>query len=202
MKNKVCYIADNDNKVEGKERRVLSDLYTSCRKKMSFKEVKAEELNLNPFVKIGTDWLLITAGNEENYNTMTACWGAMGVMWGKNAVTIYIRPQRYTKEFVDKEGRFTLSVLGEAYREALTYCGKVSGRDADKMKEAGITPYPVEGTVGVSEAELILVCRTMYRDTIKPECFDEQEHDQKWYPAKDYHTMYIAEVEKVLVKDC
>ena len=68
---------------------------------MGFKEVKAEELTMNPFTKIGKEWLLITAGNEEKCNTMTASWGAMGVMWGKNAVTVYIRPQRYTKEFVD-----------------------------------------------------------------------------------------------------
>ena len=61
----------------------------------------------------------------------TASWGAMGVMWGKNAVTVYIRPQRYTKEFVDREDTFTISVLGEEYRKALNYCGKVSGKDAD-----------------------------------------------------------------------
>ena len=61
---------------------------------MSFREVKAEELTMNPFTKIGKEWLLITAGNEEKCNTMTASWGAMGVMWGKNAVTVYIRPQR------------------------------------------------------------------------------------------------------------
>ena len=94
---------------------------------MSFKEVKAEELTMNPFTKIGKEWLLITAGNEEKCNTMTASWGAMGVMWGKNAVTVYIRPQRYTKEFVDREDTFTISVLGEEYRKALNYCGRVSG---------------------------------------------------------------------------
>ena len=88
---------------------------------MSFREVKAEELTMNPFTKIGKEWLLITAGNEEKCNTMTASWGAMGVMWGKNAVTVYIRPQRYTKEFVDREDTFTISVLGEKYRKALNY---------------------------------------------------------------------------------
>ena len=58
---------------------------------MSFREVKAEELTMNPFTKIGKEWLLITAGNEEKCNTMTASWGAMGVMWGKNAVTVFKR---------------------------------------------------------------------------------------------------------------
>lgn len=168
---------------------------------MSFKEIKAEELTMNPFTKIGKEWLLITAGNEEKCNTMTASWGSMGVMWGKNAVTIYIRPQRYTKEFVDREETFTISVLPEQYRKALNYCGTVSGKGIDKIKEAGLTPCFVEGTAGIAEAEMVMVCRKMYHDDIKPECFDETANDGKWYPEKDYHTMYIAEVVKVLVKE-
>ncbi len=170
-------------------------------KEMSFKEVKAEELEMNPFKKIGKEWLLITAGDETKCNTMTASWGAMGVMWGKNAVTVYLRPQRYTKEFVDREELFTISVLPEKYRKALNYCGTVSGREGDKIKDAGLTPYPVDGTIGISEADMIMVCKKMYHDTIKPECFDAKENDGKWYPDKDYHTMYIAEVVKVLVKE-
>ena len=168
---------------------------------MSFREVKPEELTMNPFTKIGKECLLITAGNEEKCNTMTASWGAMGVMWGKNAVTVYIRPQRYTKEFVDREETFTISVLGEDYRKALNYCGTVSGKGIDKITEAGLTPYFVDGTAGIQEADMIMVCKKMYHDTIKPECFDETENDTKWYPQKDYHTMYIAEIQKVLVRE-
>lgn len=168
---------------------------------MKFKEVKIEELSFNPFTKIGKEWLLITAGNEKKCNTMTASWGAMGELWGKHVVTTYIRPQRYTKEFVDKEGMFTISVLGEKYRPALAYCGKVSGREEDKMAASGITPFYVDGTTGIAEANMIMVCRTMYRDTMKPECFDATENDERWYPEKDYHTMYIAEVVRVLIKE-
>ena len=54
---------------------------------MSFKEVKMEELNFNPFTKIGTEWMLITAGDEKKFNTMTASWGGVGIMWNKNVVT-------------------------------------------------------------------------------------------------------------------
>ena len=95
---------------------------------MAFKEVKAEELQMNPFTKIGKEWMLITAGNEEKCNTMTASWGGVGIMWGKNAVTTYIRPQRYTKEFVDANDTFTISFFDESYRKALNICGSVSGR--------------------------------------------------------------------------
>lgn len=167
---------------------------------MAFKEVKAEELQFNPFTKIGREWLLVTAGDMENHNTMTASWGGMGVMWGKNVVTVYIRPQRYTKEFIDANERFTVSVYDEEMRKALQICGTKSGRDCDKEAEAGLTAYEVEGTCCFAEANLIFVCRKMYHQEMLPECFDEKEHDTKWYPDKDYHTMYIAEVEKVLVR--
>lgn len=168
----------------------------------NWKQIKPEELEKNAFHTIGKEWLLVTAGNEEKSNTMTASWGAMGVMWGKPAVTVYIRPQRYTKEFMDREGMFTVSVLKEDYRKALGICGKISGRDVEnKWAEAGLTSFMAEGAPAVEEADLVLVCRTMYHDTIKPECFDNKEQDEKWYPQKDYHTMYIACVEKVLVKE-
>lgn len=167
---------------------------------MAFKEIAIEEMNFNPFTKIGKEWLLITAGDVKHHNTMTASWGGVGVMWGKNAATIYIRPQRYTKEFVDGNERFTLSVYDEEMRKALQICGTKSGRDCDKETEAGLTPIEVCGTTAFAEANMILVCRKMYHQEMLPECFIETEHDEKWYPQKDYHTMYIAEIEKVLVR--
>ena len=89
---------------------------------MSFKEIPLTDLQFNPFTKIGSEWMLITAGNEKKFNTMTASWGGMGVLWGKNVVTTYIRPQRYTKEFVDANDTFTLSFYGPQYKEALNFC--------------------------------------------------------------------------------
>lgn len=168
---------------------------------MGFKEVKIEDLQFNPFTKIGKEWLLITAGNEEKYNTMTASWGGVGVMWGKNIVSTYIRPQRYTKEFVDNNELFTIAFFEENYRPALALCGKVSGRDKDKVKEAGLTPYFTDGTTAFEEADMIMVCRKQYHQEMKPECFDVAENDEKWYPEKDYHTMYMTEILKVLVKE-
>lgn len=168
---------------------------------MAFREINAEELQFNPFTKIGKEWILVTAGNEEKHNMMTASWGAMGIMWGRNVATIYIRPQRYTKEFLDNGEMFTLSFYGEEYREALNICGKKSGRDCDKVKETGLTPYYTDGTTAFEEADMIFVCRKLYSQTMGPECFTADWIDEKWYPAKDYHTMYMAEIVKVLVKE-
>ena len=94
-----------------------------------------------------------------------------------------------------------LSFLPEEERKALNYCGTVSGRDVeDKWAAAGLHPYPVDGTTGVEEAEMIFVCKKLYHQEMKPECFDAPENDERWYPEKDYHIMYMAEIEKVLVK--
>ena len=168
---------------------------------MGFHEIKVEELEMNPFTKIGSEWMLITAGNEEKHNTMTASWGGMGVLWNKNVVTAYIRPQRYTKEFVDAEDRFTLSFYDAKYKDALMLLGRKSGRDCDKEKEAGLTPYYTDDTVAFEEASMILVCRKQYHQELKPECFDVRATEEKSYPEKDYHTMYIAEIEKVLIRE-
>ena len=168
---------------------------------MGFREVSAEELQFNPFTKIGKEWMLVTAGDEEKHNTMTASWGGMGIMWGKNVVSVYIRPQRYTKEFVDANELFTLSFSDESYRKALNICGSKSGKDCDKEAEAGLTPYYTDGTTAFEEANMILVCKKQYHQDMSSEHFDEKENDSRCYPGKDYHTMYMAEILTVLVKE-
>ncbi len=169
---------------------------------MAFKEAAIESLQFNPFTKIGKEWMLITAGDEKKHNTMTASWGGVGIMWGKQVVTAYIRPQRYTKEFVDAEGLFTLSFYSEKHRNALNICGSKSGRDCDKEKEAGLTPMYVDGTTAFEEADMVFVCRKLYRQEMAPEYFTQDDGlDERWYPNKDYHVMYMAEIVKVLVRE-
>ena len=126
-----------------------------------FHSVDPKLLDLNPFAAIGDQWMLITAGTKERCNTMTASWGGVGVLWGKNVATAYIRPQRYTKEFVDAQGYFTLSFFGEAYRKALNLCGSRSGRDVDKVRECGFTVAEAAcGAPYFEQAGLVLVTTT------------------------------------------
>lgn len=168
---------------------------------MPLKRIAPEELTGNPFTIIGKEWLLITAGTPGNCNTMTASWGGLGVIWGKPSATAYIRQTRYTKEFVDREELFTLSVFDEAFRPALNLCGTASGRDCDKIKEAGLTPMEVEGTTAFEEAKLIFVCRKQYHQFMSPEGFDVKENDSRWYADRNYHTMYIGSIESVFVRE-
>ena len=165
-----------------------------------FQERSVQDLTMNPFEKVNKQWMLITAGDEKGFNTMTASWGGLGVIWQKPVATVYLRPQRYTKEFVDKNEYFTVSFYGEAHRKALQLCGTLSGRDTDKTAQAGLTPYFVDGTAAFAEAELILVCRKLYQQELRPELFTDAGLEQAMYPEKDYHTMYIGEIVKVLQK--
>ena len=165
------------------------------------KSIKPEELEKNVFHMIGKEWLLVTAEKEGKVNTMTASWGGLGVMWGKNVAYIVLRPQRYTKEFVDAGETFSLSVLDEEYRKTLNYLGTVSGRDEDKIAKAGLTVEHEGETPYFGEANTVLVCRKLYAQNYDPACFIDKSCDEKWYPDKDYHTLYIAEVEKVLVRE-
>lgn len=167
---------------------------------MAFREVDINDLVINPFEKIGSEWALLTAGDETGSNTMTVSWGALGVVWGVNAVTVYVRPQRYTKQFIDAADRFTLSFYGPEHKRALGVLGSESGRDGDKVAKAGFTPVHEPGITYYEQADLVLVCRKLYADDIKPERFVDPAADDRCYPEHDYHTMYIGEVERVLAR--
>ncbi len=165
-----------------------------------FKSVSPETLSENVFRTIGEDWMLITAGTVENCNTMTASWGGMGILWNKPMAIAYVRPQRYTYQFTEEQEYFTLSVLPEAYREALQWCGTHSGRDGDKFAASGLTVYDAGGVPAVGEARLILVCRKVYAQTMEEECFLDKAL-LSHYKTKDYHRQYIGVIEQVLVAE-
>lgn len=162
--------------------------------------VDPKSLDLNVFSAIGEKWMLITAGTADKCNTMTASWGGLGVIWGAPAATCYIRPQRYTKEFVDREEYFTLSFFPEEYRKQLSLCGSKSGREVDKVKECGFTVKTAAcGAPYFEEAELVLVCRKRFAQDMNPDNIPE-EIKEKWYPEKGYHTLYIGHIVEVLQK--
>ena len=166
-----------------------------------FEKIDAKELKDNVFSLIGERWLLITAGTAEKCNTMTASWGGLGVLWGVNCATCYARPQRYTKEFLDREEYFTLAVLSEEKREVLRLCGSKSGRDVDKIAQCGLTVRASqEGKAPYfEEAELVLVCRKRYVQDMDPAQIP-QDVKETYYAQQDYHTMYVGEIVEVLRK--
>lgn len=167
---------------------------------MNFQEIKPAELQKNPFKMIGSEWLLITAKDGDKCNTMTASWGGVGVMWGKNVAFIVVRPQRYTKEFIDAADTLSLSILDDSFRKTLSYLGSVTGRDEDKIQKSGLTVAYQGETPFFEEANTVILGRKLYAQPYQPECFIDKSCDEKWYPQKDYHVMYIVEIEHILVK--
>ena len=158
---------------------------------------------MNPFTKIGKEWLLITAGNEEKMQYHDSKLGCNGCYVGKErSDSVY--PSSEIHQGICGQGRYIYNFCsGRRVSQGIKLLRKgFRKKIADnKIKEAGLTPYFTDGTAGIEEADMIMICKKMYHDEIKPECFDAGENDSKWYPQKDYHTMYIAEILKVLVRE-
>ncbi len=169
---------------------------------MSYKLVLPEEINENFIKNIGSEWMLVTAGNKEKYNMMTASWGFAGVMWGFPCAITAVRPQRYTAEFIEKEKYFTLSFYGSD-KALHGICGKKSGRDIDKTKETGLVPVFDEETNApyFDKARLVLICEKVYEQTLKEELFIDKSILDSAYPQKDFHKMYYGKIVKALVKE-
>lgn len=166
-----------------------------------FTEINPEVFEQSPFKLLGKDWMLITAEKDGRVNTMTASWGGFGVMWGKNVAYIVLRPQRYTKEFVDNSDTFSLTFLDNSFKTTMTYLGTKSGRDEDKIKNSKLTVLHTDDIPYFEEASIAILCKKLYAQEYKPEFFIAQELKEKWYPDVDYHTLYIAEITKILVKE-
>lgn len=167
-----------------------------------FREITPEELNYSPFSLIGKDWILITAPDEtkeSGANAMTASWGGLGVLWNKPVATIYVRPQRYSYDLCEKAERIALCILPDEYRASLTYCGRNSGRDKDKLKDCSLDCTEIDGVKVINQSKIALICKKAYADYLKEDSFIDREHLKHY--SGDYHRVYILEIEKILVKD-
>ena len=165
-----------------------------------FKLIRADELKDNPFKLIGHDWMLITSGTPDNYNTMTASWGGLGFLWGKNVCFVFVRPSRYTYEFMEKNQTFSLSFFTDEWRKALNICGTKSGRDIDKAKATGLKPIPVGNqTTGFEQARIIIECKKLYFQDLDF-CYFLDPTIEKNYNGTNYHRLYVGEILAVNVK--
>lgn len=168
---------------------------------MDYKLIDADNLDVNFFSKIGKEWALLSAVKDGKCNGMTVSWGGVGVLWGRNVFFCFVRPQRYTKEFIDGTDKISLSFFGGEKRDALKLCGSKSGRDLDKFAAAGLTPVIEDsGEVDFEESRMTIVGKKLYAQEIKPECFVDKSIDDALYANKDYHTVYVCEILEVRQK--
>ena len=131
------------------------------------------DLKINPFEKFNKEWALVTAGNEDKFNSMTISWGSMGTLWHKNIVTIYVRPDRYTFDFLKNNDTFTISFYDEKYRDELTMFGRCSGRDNNKVKKSGFCPIFLENSITYKEASETIFLKKIYMEQMNKDLFND-----------------------------
>ncbi len=166
-----------------------------------FKELKISDVRENPFDLIGKESFLLTAGDDKSgFNTMTAAWGTLGFCWRKNIAVAVVRPQRHTLKFMQENDRFTMSFFGGEMKDALAFCGTKSGRDYDKCKETGLVPVFENGMTYFEQARLVLQCRKIYVGKVSEAEFVDKAVCDAAYPLKDFHYVFVGEVEKILEK--
>lgn len=166
--------------------------------------IDLKDINENFFESISKEWMLVTAGSINKFNTMTASWGGIGYLWGKPVVFVFVRPERYTYEFIEKNEYFTLSFLGRENRIIYNLCGSKSGREIDKIKETGLKPITTEnGNVLFEQGRLSLECRKLYISDLKAENFIDHSLYEQWYRSAHggLHRMYVAEIINLWKKD-
>ncbi len=204
----VCFAGCSNNTNQEKP---STKMETKKERSIEFKKIDPKEIPGNIIEMIADEWMLITAGNQESYNTMTAGWGGLGNLWGKPTATCYIHPDRYTFGFMEKGEYYTLCFFDEEYRQALAFCGSKSGRDfqdKNKAEEAGLTPaYTENGAVYFKEAYLVLECKKMYSDQFRKENFatdivmESRTGEKSIYNDREtYHKFYMGEITNCLIR--
>lgn len=164
------------------------------------KEISFRELNCNFTKMLSEDWALLTAGTVDNFNTMTVSWGGVGELWNKDVGFVFVRPQRYTYEFVEKNEYFSLSFFGGDFKKELGICGSKSGRDIDKMEATGFTPVDLVNAVDFEQAKITIVMKKLAYQDMKHDGFID-EAIMKNYANNDFHRIYVGEIVKALVKE-
>lgn len=172
--------------------------YIVGRLSIMFEQIDLKTYDKSMVSLLGDQWMLITAGTEHSCNTMTASWGGVGVLWGEPMATIFVRPQRYTKEFIDQQEYFSLCFFPESFRKDLVFCGKESGREKDKIKDCGFT-MAYDKAPYMEQADLVLLCRKRYRQSMDGNAI-ATEVKERWYPQEDYHDIYFGEIVEALKK--
>lgn len=164
--------------------------------RMKFEKIDPKSVAENSAKLIGSDWMLVCAGDRGGFNMMTASWGAFGFMWNMPAFFVFVRPSRHTYGFMESRDSFTVNILPESRRDVLKICGSRSGRDCDKAAAAGLTPeFTERGGVYFAEARLVFECRKAYSQMMEAGSFADKSLVEKWYAASDFHKMYVGVVE-------
>ena len=139
--------------------------------------------------------LLVGAKKNGKRNVMTIGWGFVGVMWRLKVFVVLVRPSRFTHEFVEDSGEFTVNVPDEGMEKAVAYCGEVSGREHNKFKESKL--HLVKGkkvkVPVIKECRIHYECRVIHKLKLNPRLVPDKVK-KRFYPKKNFHTVYFGEI--------
>jgi flavin reductase (DIM6/NTAB) family NADH-FMN oxidoreductase RutF len=159
--------------------------------------IDPSRLRVSPHDLFNRQWLLLASGDfaARKFNCMTIAWGSMGTMWNRPFVQVVVRPQRHTYLFMEAYDSFTLSAFRPALRPALQLLGSKSGRDGDKLAEAGLTPQSstLVDAPSFVESDLAIECRKLYAQDLDPKGFNLPALNDN-YATGDYHRIYFGEI--------
>ena len=155
-----------------------------------------ERLKANLFDE---QWALLTAGPKDHFNTMTISWGGMGTLWAKPVITLYVKPCRYTYEFMENNDYFVVSFFGGQYKKDLGILGSRSGRDGDKLSLTSLTPVEIEHGMTYKEATQTIICRKIYEQDLDKQKIPQEAID-RYYSDEPVHKMYVGEVINIIEK--
>jgi len=145
-------------------------------------------------------WLSLFAGDFSlsQYNAMTISWGSYGQVWNRMFFQVFVRPTRYTYEFMERFDTFTLNAFEPEYEHALSIIGSKSGRYGDKLALAGLTAEASRKVAApcFNEARLVIECHKIYWQDLDRTHFLESTIESN-YPKKDYHRVYFGEIVSV-----
>jgi flavin reductase (DIM6/NTAB) family NADH-FMN oxidoreductase RutF len=138
----------------------------------------------------------MTTKVDDKVNTMTIGWGGINVVWYKDVFVAYVRYSRDTYQMLENGSEFTISVpLNNDLKKELAYCGTVSGRDVDKIKECNLTlvePREINTPV-IKECELHYECKVIYKQAMEPGMVPE-DVKKRFYGTHNYHVIYYGEI--------
>ena len=164
------------------------------------KIIKPNELNIDFFSSFKDNWALVVTQDTKEDNAMTIAWGGVGILWGREVVTVYIRNTRYTKHMLDDSQYFSVSFFDDKYKDKLAYCGKVSRRDEDKITNAKFTRSYEDGVLYLKEAKITFILKKIYQVDMPLDGVDEKIVN-RYYKPNEMHTQYVGEIVKVIVEE-
>lgn len=176
------------------------------------KEIKIDELKINPCSLIGNEWMVISAGNEKEFNMMTASWGHIGSLWGQGlygrpTTEIFVRASRYTDKFIDENECYTLSFFSKEYQKDLLYLGSHSGKNENKLLKTKLNVEFIDGLPCYKEAKLTIICKKIYKGKIEKEGFIDKQIIKNFYEGNSIynenslHNVYVGEILKIFINE-